>query len=275
MMEPERAQGTRHINDISSTLQAWKRAAVQAQGAKSAPEVARQETSGPDAMDLELTETLQDSEQLPTGAMETADGVEQPTTVLERVGQTGAARVDSMTTNTPQPMQSSTPSATFTADLIGGDVAADATMEEFLQVRHANQLQVKASASDATIRVPTAEAGNLEVKLRRTGEDLQVKLKAEDAATRRVMMEAFPELRQEFNRANIVEGKVDVQEDMSSDLLANDDEYTEADGFRESDSDSGDERTGGHTSTDSKAEVKGNASEHNARRHDGQLHLVA
>ena len=62
-----------------------------------------------------------------------------------------------------------------------------------------------------------------------------MKLKAEDAATRRVMMEAFPELRQEFNRANIVEGKVDVQEDMSSDL-ANDDEYTEADGFRESDS---------------------------------------
>ena len=82
-------------------------AVAQAQGAESTPDTRVQETPvADDAMDLELTETA-GFRAASTGAMEAADGIEQPTTVLERANQTGTVRVDTMTTNAPQPVQQS------------------------------------------------------------------------------------------------------------------------------------------------------------------------
>ena len=277
MMTPERPSGTRHISDITATLQAWKRAAGQSTTAASVDVTRQAQDAGPSTFDLELGEQVDEAEGEPLSTLQGDESETQvkPTVASDRPGQTLSPSGDMTGLNAMQPVQQSSTNANAALGLLGGDGAADAAMEELLQVRHANQMQIKASATDATIRVPTADAGSLEVKLRRAGEDLQVKMKAEDAATRRVMLEAFPELRQEFNRANIVEGKVDVQEDMSGDLLASEDEFSQTDGFDDPGHEARDGRMDAQVGTDDKPESQDGTDAERAPRHDGQLHLVA
>lgn len=277
MMNPERPSGTRHVSDITATLQAWKRAAGQTTTAAQVDDNRQAQEAGPSTFDLELIEQVDETEgeQLSTLQADEPETQVKPTVVSDRASQALSPGADTAGLNAMQPVQQNPTNVNAALGLLGGDGAADAAMEELIQVRHANQMQIKASATDATIRVPTADAGSLEVKLRRAGEDLQVKMKAEDAATRRVMLEAFPELRQEFNRANIVEGKVDVQEDMSGDLLASDDEFSETDGFDDPGHEAHDERMDAQLGADGKPESEGGKDAPRAPRHDGQLHLVA
>ncbi len=65
---------------------------------------------------------------------------------------------------------------------------------------------------DAVIRVTDAEVGPLEVRVRRDGQDLSVRVRAEDLGLRQQMLDTLPEIRRELAKAQLVGGRVDVRE---------------------------------------------------------------
>lgn len=65
---------------------------------------------------------------------------------------------------------------------------------------------------DAVIRLNDGEAGPLEVRVRRDGQDLSVRVRAEDLGLRQQMLESLPEIRRELAKASLVEGRIDVSE---------------------------------------------------------------
>jgi len=65
---------------------------------------------------------------------------------------------------------------------------------------------------DAVIRLSDTEAGKLEVRLRRDGENLSLRLKADDPSGRQQMLDGMSDLRRELVKSDLVEGRVDVAE---------------------------------------------------------------
>ena len=61
--------------------------------------------------------------------------------------------------------------------------------------------------SDAIIRVSDGAAGALQVKVKREGDDLTLRVRAEDLAMRRVMAESLPELKHEPPEGELGRGR--------------------------------------------------------------------
>jgi flagellar hook-length control protein FliK len=65
---------------------------------------------------------------------------------------------------------------------------------------------------DTVLRLNETDAGKLEVRIRASGDDLVVLVKAEEQALRQKMIDGLPELRKALDRAELVAGRVDVAE---------------------------------------------------------------
>jgi hypothetical protein len=65
---------------------------------------------------------------------------------------------------------------------------------------------------DTVLRLNETDAGRLEVRIRSSGDDLMVLVKAEEQSLRQKMIDGLPELRKALDRAQLVAGRVDVAE---------------------------------------------------------------
>ena len=73
--------------------------------------------------------------------------------------------------------------------------------------------QVKETNSgEAVLRVQDTEAGELEVRVSTNGQDLIVRVHAQDVTLRERMLETLPELEQALAAEGLVDGRVDVGE---------------------------------------------------------------
>jgi flagellar hook-length control protein FliK len=154
-------------------------------------------------------------------------------------------------------------------DALGEPTASDSMMEEFMMAQRAAAGGDRVGDSDAVIRLAQSAAGALEVKVKREGKDLSLRVRADDMALRQVMLDTLPELKQELQKANLVQGHIEVAEEgiddqMQSDHTWNDEHSTRGDNRGESMDDP--KRAPASTET---SKATGPA------RHDGQLHVVA
>jgi len=157
-----------------------------------------------------------------------------------------------------------------TVGTLGDATVTETLMEEVIRAQRGAAGGDRVGDSDAVIRVSEGAAGALEVKVKREGNDLSLRVRAEDLALRHVMVDSLPELKQELQKANLVEGQIEVQEDGIEDQMQSD--YT-WDDQHSANSDDGEFED--RLATQSAGEAASQETSGGAPRHDGQLHVVA
>jgi len=183
--------------------------------------------------------------------------VQGPTTVVQTAAQLFSAA---------QPLSAPDPAA---LGPLGQPAAADTLMEDIIQAQRSAPGGDRVGDSDAVIRVAQSAAGALEVKVKREGNDLSLRVRAEDLAMRQVMVDALPELKHELHKANVVEGQIEVAEDGIDDQMQSDHAW-DGEGSS-SNNQQGDSINEANPTQQSAAKSAATSSS----RHDGQLHVVA
>ena len=135
---------------------------------------------------------------------------------------------------------------------------------------------------DTILRLNETEAGQLEVRIRSSGDDLVVLVKAEEQALRQKMIDGLPELRKALDRAELVAGRVDVAEYGAFENEARGDgdnqsffESAFEDSLDQQASDDGEPQKG--TAGDSNPETASTnraAAQRSPRGEDGRLHVI-
>ena len=74
----------------------------------------------------------------------------------------------------------------------------------------------KVDQGQAVVRLVDAELGPVEANIILTGNDLTVRLRAEDSVSRQGLAELLSEIKKEIKAANLVSGDVDVEEEHGS-----------------------------------------------------------
>ena len=155
---------------------------------------------------------------------------------------------------------------------VGTSAAMDSLMEEIMVAQRGPAGGDRIGDSDAIIRVSEGVAGALQVKVKRQGDDLTLRVRAEDLAMRNVMAESLPELKHELQKANLVDGQIEVQEDgiedqMQSEYTWDESQFTQEDAEAEGSEEGENSRESARVAKESKTPT--------TRRHDGELHVVA
>ena len=161
----------------------------------------------------------------------------------------------------------------ITPEAVGQSTVTDTLMEEIMVAQRGAAGGDRVGDSDAVIRISDGAAGALQVKVKRQGEDLSLRVRAEDLAMRHVMAESLPELKSELQKAGLVEGEIEVREDGIEDEMQS--EYTwdeNQSARRDAQTDSGHEGEVAYDATQAGTQSSDTTT---ARRHDGELHVVA
>ena len=190
--------------------------------------------------------------------------------------QPSAARLVDRLPSGLQVMSAPTPPPTadvLVPESMGSSSVTETLMEEIMVAQRGAAGGDRVGDSDAIIRVSEGTAGALQVKVKREGDDLTLRVRAEDLAMRQVMAESFPELKTELQRANLVEGEIEIREDGIEDQMQDDYSWdgAEAQGRQDQDENA-------YESERASAERGGDSRRSDAsttRQHDGELHVVA
>jgi flagellar hook-length control protein FliK len=162
---------------------------------------------------------------------------------------------------------------TVVSESVGSATVTETLMEEILVAQRGPAGGDRIGDADTVIRISEGAAGALQVKVRRDGDDLSLRVRAEDLAMRHVMAESLPELKHELQKANLVEGDIEVREDGIEDQMQSDFEWDDNQSARRDP-----QRESGHeVETAYDAPIVGNQQSNTttARRHDGELYVVA
>ncbi|MDP6945583.1 MAG: hypothetical protein QF464_15650, partial [Myxococcota bacterium] len=188
----------------------------------------------------------------------------QPSDGRVTVAQTAAQIVAAMT-----PTTSADPVAT---EAIGATTTSSTIMEEVLMAQRGAAGGDRVGDADAIIRIPDSAAGALQVKVKRQGDDLSLRVRAEDLAMRNVMAESLPELKHELQKANLVDGQIEIQEDGVEDQMQS--EFAWDGDHSDGQNAQGDVQQDAAPSQTSTATTSTSTPTRGAD-HDGQLHVVA
>ena len=161
----------------------------------------------------------------------------------------------------------------FIPEVVGSTSVTETLMEEIMVAQRGAAGGDRVGDADTVIRISEGAAGALHVKVKRQGDDLSLRVRAEDLAMRHVMAESLPDLKQELQKANLVEGEIEVREDgiddeMQSQYTWDENQSTRRDAQRDS-------RHGGEVVYDVAPAGNQSSDPTTARRHDGELHVVA
>lgn len=158
-------------------------------------------------------------------------------------------------------------------EAVGNTSVTETLMEEIMVAQRGAAGGDRVGDADTVIRISEGAAGALQVKVKREGDDLSLRVRAEDLAMRHVMAESLPELKHELQKANLVEGEIEVREDGIEDQMQSEYTWDENQSTRrDSQQESGHEGDAVYGATSKAAQPSDTTK---ARRHDGELHVVA
>jgi hypothetical protein len=206
-------------------------------------------------------------------AFDKAQGVREQAATPEQPGVnrlTAGVHAGNQVVSGPPPMGSV---GTVVSESVGSATVTETLMEEILVAQRGPAGGDRIGDADTVIRISEGAAGALQVKVRRDGDDLSLRVRAEDLAMRHVMAESLPELKHELQKANLVEGDIEVREDGIEDQMQSDFEWDDNQSARRDP-----QRESGHeVETAYDAPIVGNQQSNTttARRHDGELYVVA
>jgi hypothetical protein len=106
--------------------------------------------------------------------------------------------------------------ADLKSDLDGGysrsQTAKAKTPTSDAKARFENAMRATESG-DTTVKFSDAKLGNIEARISLNGQDISIRLSADDSASRQGLMDVLAEIRRELKEAQLVEGKVDVSQE--------------------------------------------------------------